>query len=64
MRLLRLDVDVQARVLQIADGDPRLQQVTESRLRYLHGQDGQTQRQRLQQLMCGSKVDAIVSRSR
>ena len=56
LRLLRLDPQVQACLLQLDDSDPRLQRLTEPRLRPLHGQDAQVQRQCLQELLCGFTV--------
>ena len=43
LRLLDLDPEVQACLLQLGDSDKRLQRLTESRLRHLHGQDAESQ---------------------
>ena len=56
LRLLDLDPEVQACLLQLGDSDKRLQRLTESRLRHLHGKDAESQRQRLQGLLCGSET--------
>ncbi len=56
LRLLDLDAEVQACLLQLDDSDQRLQRLTEPRLRHLHGQDAESQRQRLQGLLCGSET--------
>ena len=56
LRLLDLDTEVQALLLQLDDADPRLQGLTEARLRPLPGLYGQDQRQRLQELLSGSNV--------
>ncbi len=54
LRLLDLDAEVQACLLQLDDDDQRLQRLTEARLRQLHGQDARAQRQCLQGLLLGS----------
>ena len=55
LRLLDLDAEVQACLLQLDDDDPRLQRLTEARLRQLHGQDARAQQRCLQGLLLGSE---------
>ena len=51
LRLLKLDAEVQASIVELDDADQRLQWVTERRLRGLHCQSAGLQRERLQDLL-------------
>ena len=54
VRLLGLDAEVQAQVLQLGEDDPRLQRLTEARLRGLHGQSASLQREIFKKLLQGA----------
>lgn len=64
LRLLDLDPQVQACLLQLDDADQRLRQLSEPRLRRLHGQDAQIQRRRIRQLLDSPAVSDGGSTSR
>ena len=63
LRLLNLDAEVQARLLQLEDSDQRLQRLTESRLRHFHGQDAESQRRWLQGLLYGEQAVSTPGRT-
>ena len=62
LRLLDLDAEVQACLLQLDDSDPRLQRLTEARLRHLHGQDAGGQRLWLNKLLSDAEGNRVRSR--
>ena len=64
LRLLDLEPEVQACLLELDDSDRRLERVTESRLRHLRGQDAEGQRLRLQELLCGSQAGTAPEKTR